>query len=383
MRIRMAINRIGNQQGRGSLRAVSCQWAARYLPAIAAILVVGGCASKPLMPYTTDTTPLLLAPAIVRDNQDKRGRFREVFCAVLEARKDSVPDYRSCNEALTTVGKEPSGTGNQVNLGESQHPRLALFVGGVGWDCFSEWLELQNTVQKHISQFGFDASMLSVDSLASSSNNSRQIRDAILATPRESGLPDLILIGYSKGTTDILEAVVSYPEIHERIAAVVSIAGSVGGSPLANDASQSQLNLLQHFPGATCKPGDEGALDSMRPSMRKAWLAENPLPEQIPYYSLITFPDPAEISSLLRSFYKKLGKVDARNDGQVIFYDQFIPGSTLVAYLNADHWAPAVPIARAHGIVGRLFVDENDYPREALLEALLRFLEEDLQRTAN
>ncbi len=379
----MPINRIGNQHGRGSLRAVSCQWAARYLPAIAAILIMGGCASKPLMPYTTDTIPLLLAPAIVSDEQDKRGRFREVFCAVLEARKDSVPDYRSCNEALTTVGKEPPGTGNEINLGESQQPRLALFVGGVGWDCFSEWLELQNTVQKHISQFGFDASMLSVDSLASSRNNSRQIRDAILAMPRESGLPDLILIGYSKGATDILEAVVSYPEIHERIAAVVSIAGSVGGSPLANDASQSQLNLLQHFPGATCKPSDEGALDSMRPSMRKAWLAENPLPEQIPYYSLITFPDPAEISSLLRSFYKKLGKVDARNDGQVIFYDQFIPGSTLVGYLNADHWAPAVPIARAHGIVGRLFVDENDYPREALLEALLRFLEEDLRRTEN
>jgi hypothetical protein len=71
--------------------------------------------------------------------------------------------------------------------------------------------------------------------------------------------------------------------------------------------------------------------------------------------------------------------MDGRNDGQVIFYDQFIPGSTLVGYLNADHWAPAVPIARTHGVVGKLFVDENDYPREALLEALLRFLEEDLQ----
>ncbi len=379
----MPINRIGNQHGRGSLRAVSCQWAARYLPAIAAILIMGGCASKPLMPYTTDTIPLLLAPAIVSDEQDKRGRFREVFCAVLEARKDSVPDYRSCNEALTRVGKEPPGTGNQVSLGESQHPRLALFVGGVGWDCFSEWLELQNTVGQHLSQFGFVGANISVDSLASGSSNSLQIRDAILATPEERARPDLILMGYSKGATDILQAIVDYPEIRGRIAAVVSIAGSVGGSPLANDASQSQLNLLQHFPGASCKPSEEGALDSMRPSTRKAWLAQNPLPEGIPYYSLITFPDPAEISSLLRSFYKKLGKVDARNDGQVIFYDQFIPGSTLVGYLNADHWAPAVPIARTHGIIGKLFVNQNDYPREALYEALLRFIEEDLQTTVN
>ena len=138
---------------------------------------------------------------------------------------------------------------------------------------------------------------------------------------------------------------------------------------------------MRHFPGSECRGFDHGALESMRPATRKAWLAENPLPAQIPYYSLITFPEPARVSFLLRSFYRKLGKVDGRNDGQVIFYDQFIPGSTLVGYLNADHWATAVPIARTHGIVGKLFVDENDYPREALHEALLRFLEEDLKST--
>ncbi len=370
-----------NHRRRWSPRTTHWRWACRYLPAIAATLVIGGCVSKPLIPYSTDTTPLLLAPAIQSDEQDKRGRFREVFCAVLETRKDSVPDYRSCNEALTAVGKEPPASGKKVNLELSQRPRLALFVGGVGWDCLAEWLDLQNTVAKHVSQYGFATSILPVDSLASSSNNSRQIRDAILAMPPEHLLPDLILIGYSKGATDILEAVVSYPEIHERIAAVVSIAGSVGGSPLANDASQSQLNLMRHFPGSECRGFDHGALESMRPATRKAWLAENPLPGQIPYYSLITFPEPARVSFLLRSFYRKLGKVDGRNDGQVIFYDQFIPGSTLVGYLNADHWATAVPIARTHGIVGKLFVDENDYPREALLEALLRFLEEDLKST--
>lgn len=377
MFIKMAISRIKNHHGRRSRRAMRSRWASPHLLTIAVILLVCGCATKPLMPYTTDTPPLLLAPAIQSGKQDQRGRFREVFCAVLEARK-GLPDHRSCDEALTRVGKEPPGSGDTVILEASQRPRLALFVGGVGWDCLAEWLELQNTVQKHVGQYGFATASLPVDSLASSSNNSRQIRDAILALPRERALPDLILIGYSKGITDILEAVVSFPEIHQRIAAVVSIAGSVGGSPLANDARQSQLNMMRYFPGSKCDAGDDGALESMRPATRKAWLAENPLPEQIPYYSLITFPDPERVSFLLRSFYRKLGKVDGRNDGQVIFYDQFIPGSTLVGYLNADHWATAVPVARTRGIVGKLFVDENDYPRAALLEALLRFLEEDL-----
>ena len=62
----------------------------------------------------------------------------------------------------------------------------------------------------------------------------------------------------------------------------------------------------------------------------------------------------------------------------MIFYDQVIPGSTLVGYLNADHWALAVPIARTHSTIASLFVTQNAYPREALLEALLRFVEEDL-----
>ena len=77
------------------------------------------------------------------------------------------------------------------------------------------------------------------------------------------------------------------------------------------------------------------------------------------------------------------GTVDARNDSQVLFYDQVIPGSTLVAYLNADHWALAVPIARTHDIVGEILVDQNAFPREALHEALLRFIEEDLQDRGN
>jgi hypothetical protein len=96
------------------------------------------------------------------------------------------------------------------------------------------------------------------------------------------------------------------------------------------------------------------------------------------FYSLVTFPQPERISSILRSSYDKLARVDARNDSQMIFYDQVIPGSTLVGYVNADHWALAVPIARTHSTVASLFVTENAYPREALVEALLRFVEEDL-----
>ena len=174
----------------------------------------------------------------------------------------------------------------------------------------------------------------------------------------------------------------SYPEVHKRVAAVVSAAGAIGGSPLANDATQSQLELMRHWPKAQCSSGDGGALESLRPATRKAWLAKNSLPSDVPFYSLVTYPNPERISTVLLSSYEKLSRVDARNDGQLLFYDQIIPGSTLLGYVNADHWALSVPIARSHSMLGTTFVDQNQYPREALLEALLRFVEEDLAASA-
>jgi pimeloyl-ACP methyl ester carboxylesterase len=220
--------------------------------------------------------------------------------------------------------------------------------------------------------------MIKVDALSSTTKNARQIREALMAMPVEAGAPRLVLIGYSKGAPDILEALVTYPEIRGRIAAVVSAAGAIGGSPLANDAEQYQADMLRYFPHATCGSGDGGAVASLRPVVRRKWLAENPLPSELRYYSLATFPQPERISSVLRSSYRKLASVDSRNDSQVIFYDQVIPGSVLMGYVNADHWALAVPIARSHEMIGAMLANQNAYPREALLEAVLRFIEEDL-----
>ena len=100
-----------------------------------------------------------------------------------------------------------------------------------------------------------------------------------MAIPEPEEGKRLLLLGYSKGTPDILEAVSSFPDLQRRVTAVVSVAGAVGGSPLANDATQSMLNLLQYFPDAECDPGDEGALESLKPEARKRWLATHSLPE--------------------------------------------------------------------------------------------------------
>jgi len=146
----------------------------------------------------------------------------------------------------------------------------------------------------------------------------------------------IVLFGYSK---DALDAVARYRELQQRVVALVCIAGPVGGSPLANAAKQQQADILRHWPKADCDSGDGRAVAPT---------------------------------------YKNFASIDPRNDSQVICSDQNIPGSTLFGFLNVDHWAVVVPIDRAHNVIGSTVVNQNDYPREALLEALLRYVEEDL-----
>ena len=354
-------------------------WRAAWHSCLAlACLLMGACTSSPLVPYSTDTVPLVLVPATQAGTQDGRSRFREIFCAVLEARGPALADYRPCEEALTRLGAESAGTARPVELGASKRHLVAAVVPGVGYECFEPWLQPPGTTQQHVQQFGYGLTMLKVDALSGTARNARLIRDALMALPAESGAPRLMLVGYSKGAPDILEAVATYPEIRGRIAAVVSIAGAIGGSPLANDATQDQANLMRYFPGASCGPGDGGAVESLLPTTRKAWLALNALPRDIRYYSLVTLPQPERVSLILRGSRDKLAQVDARNDSQVIFYDQVVPGSTLMGYLNADHWAVVLPINRTRGGAASIAVTQNAFPREALTEALLRFVEEDL-----
>src|SRR6516162_9460864 len=139
--------------------------------AIGGCLLLAACSSPPLMPYSVDTPPVVLTPVSEAGVRDRRGRFREIYCAVLESHGPTLPDYRTCEVALNRVGNEPAGTGRPVDLGRSKRHLIAVFVSGIGYACFERWLRSPNTVIEHLRRFGYDAVQLKVDALSSSEKN--------------------------------------------------------------------------------------------------------------------------------------------------------------------------------------------------------------------
>lgn len=341
-------------------------------------LLSSACGAAPLLSYSTETPPLVLAPVAASGVEDQRGRFREIFCAVNESRGVQLPDHRPCEDALMRLELEPPPTRQPVDLSRDSGEVTLVGVLGLGGSCMANFLKAPVTLPEYIARSGFKLTQIPVNGLSSSEENAGTIREALVSRQDLQRPGGLVLIGYSKGIVDILEALVSYPEARANVRAVVSVAGAVGGSPLADAAPDWLIRVFRLAPEADCDGGDLEALGSLKPSRRKRWLAEHPLPDDIRYYSLVTFPTPERISNGLESEYEKLSRVDPRNDSQLIFYDQIIPGSRLLGYLNADHLAVVLPIARSHPWIAEIGADQNDFPREVLVEAIARHVQEDL-----
>ena len=337
------------------------------------IALLSGCTASPMLKYSLDVPAQTMSVLDAPEVQDGRARFREIFCSTLHEHPDRK--RRGCDELLHRLRDEAPSAPQPGPPPAPDHRLRLVFVTGLFNDCASTVALPFETAVAHLRSLGYSAEILSVSGRSSSSYNAASIAEIVSQAP--DGDQRLVLVGYSKGAVDILEFMVAYPDLAKRVSAVVSVAGAINGSPVADVAAPFYQRSLKDVSLPGCGPGDGGALASLARPARLNWLVTNRLPNAR-YFSLVSFTRPDTVSSPLRPFAAALAEIDPRNDGQLLFYDQVIPGATLLGYVNADHWAVAVPIEEKRPVLATLVTGHNWFPRDMLAEAIALYLSEQL-----
>jgi hypothetical protein len=341
-------------------------------------ILLGGCATTPDAASLLLSSPVPLstiagAPGVI----DGRAAFRQVFCDSMRAAGMVANEEAQCARWLWRLPDEPDPSPPLIS-GEAAAGEPAIFIlTGAFSECVGEQARPFITGAARLRAGGARVETIVLSGRSGTAENARQVADIL----GRAGVPDtqqLILIGFSKGALDVLRFVVDFPVQARGVDAVVSVASPIFGSPLAEVAAPTYSRLAAKMPHKKCPPGDGEVLNSLTPAAARAWLAANPLPAHVRYYSVAAFTTSKHVARALQPTWKWLNRIDSRNDGQVIAADAVIPGSTLLGYANADHWGVAESLEEIHPfLVGRS--DSTPFPRDQLFESIIRYVRSDLR----
>lgn len=339
--------------------------------------LLAACAPRAPILRITAGPPAILLPAAKAGIADGRGRFREIYCAVRTDHGVKLPFDRPCDTsaALWRLPDEPPATGRAVDLGPSTAHLTVVMVPGLLAECLASKSTVFGDARANLEAQGYQTSYVQTRGRQSSETNAVIIHDAIELMPADA---HIILVTHSKGTVNSLTALAMYPELAGKVVALVSVAGAVNGSPLADMVPDWIAELAELMQMSECPQGQGvEAADSLRRATRLSWLATHTWPAIVRTYSLVAMAGPDDVSAVLRPFYRMLAGTDPANDGLVVASDAIVPGSTLLGYANADHLAVAMPFT---GLLAATLMTHDDYPRAVLLEAAVRYVEKDLGR---
>ena len=346
--------------------------------AVAGISLLG-CTAPVRHEMTTEFPAPVLYAVGTPPASDGRARFRDIFCLLLAADPDYQGQAGACENFLLRFNDErqPNGLPESLPMIRSTRYRV-MVIPGLFNECFADIALPFEDAIKSLNDRRFKIDALVVSGRSSSDSNA----DYIVATIDNLELDQderLVLIGHSKGAVDILHYLINYPQASQRVAAVVSVAGAINGSPLAAKGADIYTGLARYFFFGQCDTGDDGAINSLRPAVRMSWLAANPLPKSVRYFSLAACTRRDNINMLLKTSYDLLWIYSPRNDGLLLISDQIIPGGTLLGYANADHWSVVLPLENKNLLISQTVQAPQKFPRKILLQAILVYVAETLE----
>lgn len=310
--------------------------------------------------------PAALVPVDAEHNKSKE--FARVFCAVLSHSRDkSRRSWGDCGKYLATVDTpQPLPA-----IAARYHWLLAPDFGD---GCLKD-VHAFSTSIAHLTE----AHQVAVESFAlapfgsSEKNGASLARHVDEAWAGDKSRP-FVIIGYGKGAADILEALRVLEEPKAEVAAIVTIAGLVGGTWVSEDI-RTLMQPGQPWIAPDCPGNIQDGLHSLLREVRQGFLRENPPP--VPGYSVVAASSFDETSSLFRPSWKRLSVHAKEQDGQIVAWESVLPGAKYLGAARADHWGIGLPFEETERLPKGL--DRNHFPRDALLEALLRFVSADLQ----
>lgn len=369
--------------GRWWLGGSGPAWGRRVALA-AACLLLGACA--PLRPAYDPGEPFMVAlPLRQAGIADGRAAFAALFDA--ELKKASWPQPAShwlhAVSAMAPAAPAPAA----ATLARTS----VLVIPGIFGDCvdgvalpFSDGVA-RPPPRNYLEGYGRYADLglaslraVRISGRASSAANGEVIAREIEAEAARAGSDALVVVAYSKGVPDTLHALESLRaagRLPTRLRALVSVAGVVGGTPLA-DALHEAYDVFAGAQPLACPPSAGGEVTSLTRHERLRWLAQHPLPETVRGYSVVAHARTGDTAPGLRSFQRALSGLDARNDGQVIAAAAVLPGSTLLAEVDSDHWKFVLPLEEHPSALVRHMTRTGGFPREAFFRALLRAVAE-------
>jgi len=197
------------------------------------ILILLGCSAANLQEFSFETPAQILNPVGMPSVKDGRARFREIFCKLLSEAPEYHDKTGNCENYLTRLSDERMLVEQFRQLPDNNINLRILIVPGLLGECIADTAFPFETAMEHLRPLGYQIEPLMVSGRSSSDYNAKQIAKAVenLVLKKKDYL---ILIGHSKGAVDILHFLVNYPELAHRVDAVVSVAGAINGSPLAN-----------------------------------------------------------------------------------------------------------------------------------------------------
>lgn len=246
--------------------------------------------------------------------------------------------------------------------------------------------DLENVLERGIGVSPIDASFITADD-----------------NPTAPG--DVVLMGYSKGSPDILTLLARRPDLAPRIKAVIGWAGAVRGSYLANDI-YAQVSDIPAFDTVEAMSGDigklmlrlapiiqinninrrldeydiKGALLSLTTTYREAFLEEHGADIDalgIPMFNFTGSTHLMEVPYYQRQGTLELLKYDKFNDMQLTQEQARLPApnAPLLSMFHANHWDLSYDTFPWYTTLGSTKL-KDPFARESAMAAILLFLGE-------